>query len=603
MAVTSTWVRKTRLKIDHTKVTGDQSDFPVALVWNGTTGNIPTEVYNNSVYSPLSSGADIRFTSDSAGTTELAFEIVTFTPNATVSSARVEIYVKLPSVSSATDTVFYMHYNVVQVVNDHTTGTLNNQFEYVGSWTQGTWSGNYQGDETWSETTNDYVQIRFTGTQIRLYGRTDPAHGIGLCSIDAGSETEADFYGSSATQVLVYSSITLAYGTHTLKVRLGGTKNAASGGYYVVIDKVEILGNYAPTRIDDHTTGTGTNQFEFVGSWTQQVWSGDYNGDETYSNTNNDYFQVRFNGTKVMLYTRKGPDMGIAAISIDGGSETLVDFYAANYSYQAILYTSGILSFGSHTLKVRVTNTHNAASSNYYIIADKVEAELCYIATDTYGRNAVWSNGFNAVWHMKTVTSVDATGNGYTMAVEGAGSASVVEKDLGTAVSFGDNASVRSVTTSPATFTLSFLKTQPTQSNTAEFSRNVLVWYCNNNDFWWYDGSWQAIVSSGAQTEATSHECVVIDPSTSYERAFRNGTGGGANNTSGAIVYDTAVWEFGSSWTGWYGTLDEIRRSTVRRADTWVSTESNSLIGFTTFIKSYELVTGQENFLLFFGLN
>lgn len=50
--------------------------------------------------------SDIRFTSDSSGTTELPFEIVSFSPSAETA----EIWVKVPTVSYNTDTDFYMWY-------------------------------------------------------------------------------------------------------------------------------------------------------------------------------------------------------------------------------------------------------------------------------------------------------------------------------------------------------------------------------------------------------------------------------------------------------------------------------------------------------------
>jgi len=127
------WSRRCIMTINHTKIpTSDQSDFPVALIWNGSTGNLPEEVYNNSASSPLSSGADIRFSSDIGGTNQLAFEIVTFTPNSTIASARVEIYVKLPTVTTAADTTFYMWWNNPTAV---ASGVI------YGS--QAVWSNNY----------------------------------------------------------------------------------------------------------------------------------------------------------------------------------------------------------------------------------------------------------------------------------------------------------------------------------------------------------------------------------------------------------------------------------------------------------------------------
>lgn len=51
-------------------------------------------------------GSDLRFTTDSAGTTEVPFEIVSLNPSAETC----EIWVKVPTVSYNTDTVFYMWY-------------------------------------------------------------------------------------------------------------------------------------------------------------------------------------------------------------------------------------------------------------------------------------------------------------------------------------------------------------------------------------------------------------------------------------------------------------------------------------------------------------
>lgn len=67
------------------------------------TANFLTDAFNNSD----NGGGDLRFSSDEAGTTQLPCEVViweTGTDNALV-------YVKVPSVTTATDTVFYVWYN------------------------------------------------------------------------------------------------------------------------------------------------------------------------------------------------------------------------------------------------------------------------------------------------------------------------------------------------------------------------------------------------------------------------------------------------------------------------------------------------------------
>ncbi|HEX3044480.1 MAG TPA: hypothetical protein VHY08_06980, partial [Bacillota bacterium] len=127
------------------------------------------------------------------------------------------------------------------------------------------------------------------------------------------------------------------------------------------------------TIVNDNATGTGTNQFEYVQSWSYGSQTGAYNNDNHWSSVTNAYYQVRFNGTQIKIYAAKASNHGIAAVSIDGGAETNVDFYASSRQEQALVYTSPSLAVGAHTLKVRVTGTKNASSSSYPIPADRVD--------------------------------------------------------------------------------------------------------------------------------------------------------------------------------------------------------------------------------------
>ena len=126
-------------------------------------------------------------------------------------------------------------------------------------------------------------------------------------------------------------------------------------------------------RINDNTTGTGTNQFDYASPWGYGSQPGAWADDNHWSGTTNDYVRVRFNGTKVDLYGAKAANHGIAAVSVDGGPETLVDFYRASRLDNLLMWSSPTLSSGAHTLAVRVTGTKNAFSTGVYIPADRVD--------------------------------------------------------------------------------------------------------------------------------------------------------------------------------------------------------------------------------------
>ena len=133
--------------------------------------------------------------------------------------------------------------------------------------------------------------------------------------------------------------------------------------------------------LNDATTGTGTNQFEFGGFWKAGADSRAYQGDEHYSNLAGNYVQVRFSGTQVQLSTTKDPWHGIQAVSIDGGRETRVDLYAPTRANQVYVYTSPLLTDGPHTLKVRVTGAKNANAAGSYIVVDRIDVASSAVAS------------------------------------------------------------------------------------------------------------------------------------------------------------------------------------------------------------------------------
>ncbi len=129
-----------------------------------------------------------------------------------------------------------------------------------------------------------------------------------------------------------------------------------------------------PVSVNDNTTGSGQNQFNYVGSWGYYASQlGAFFNDNHWSGVANDYFQVIFNGARVDLYGARAPNHGIAAISIDGGTETFVDYYAPSRTDKTLIWCSPSLETGTHTLKVRVTGLKNSSSTGYSIPSDRVD--------------------------------------------------------------------------------------------------------------------------------------------------------------------------------------------------------------------------------------
>lgn len=91
------WNFRKKITINHTKVNATQTDFPVLISLSADA---------DLASSSLANGNDILFTS-ADGTTKLDHEIENFT----VSDGKLIAWVRIPSLSSSTDTVLYLYFN------------------------------------------------------------------------------------------------------------------------------------------------------------------------------------------------------------------------------------------------------------------------------------------------------------------------------------------------------------------------------------------------------------------------------------------------------------------------------------------------------------
>jgi subtilisin family serine protease len=135
-----------------------------------------------------------------------------------------------------------------------------------------------------------------------------------------------------------------------------------------------VVSTATPLAVGSGTYDDPSSAFFYSGSgWSHGGCSPNcYQGTNSWNSATNDYITVTFNGTQFQFYGVKDPAHGIGAVSIDGGAETNIDFYAATRAGDQLLWTSPTLTNGIHTFKLRVTGTKNASSSNTFIVPDAV---------------------------------------------------------------------------------------------------------------------------------------------------------------------------------------------------------------------------------------
>jgi len=117
-------------------------------------------------------------------------------------------------------------------------------------------------------------------------------------------------------------------------------------------------------------TPTGTNKTTH--------WSPRYNSNYTlgtalYSNVLNASLTTTFTGSGVdnfEILADKDPYRGQAEVFIDGVSAGTFDCYAPATSYQQVVFRSGVLSAGPHTVTVKVLRAKQAAARDYFVHVD-----------------------------------------------------------------------------------------------------------------------------------------------------------------------------------------------------------------------------------------
>jgi hypothetical protein len=163
----------------------------------------------------------------------------------TAPSAGSRVYLVLSTTKSGsttfTDSVEYLNLgaagSTATTVDDAASAVA-----YNGSWGHANGaSGTYAGTNSYSDTAGDTATLSFTGTGVTLRAVTAPSHGIVGVSIDGGTETQVDLYSASRTgDASVWTSPRLTSGTHTVKVRVTGTKRDAATNDYGTIDRFVI---------------------------------------------------------------------------------------------------------------------------------------------------------------------------------------------------------------------------------------------------------------------------------------------------------------------------------------------------------------------------
>ena len=174
-----------------------------------------------------------------------------------------------------------------------------------------------------------------------------PAHFFGGTT----SETVTSINGVAAFNNLVVT----AAGTYTLTAVDSNNSISSATSFSFTV------GTHTLTSIDDNnannTGGLPQVSYSVPANWVQTPTSApnNFDGTVTTDSTGGDTASVTFNGTLITFYALTSPTAGSAKLFIDQNVPIDINLAAATTSVQPV-FTSPLLSAGSHTILVKVNN-------------------------------------------------------------------------------------------------------------------------------------------------------------------------------------------------------------------------------------------------------
>jgi len=134
---------------------------------------------------------------------------------------------------------------------------LANTVVTTGTWRSRSSQSYTAGQQKQSNTTGSTLSVGFTGRQIAILADNDPYRGIAEVLIDGVSQGEVDLYSDiTRNQVEVFRSGVLAPGSHTITVKVKGTKSVNARATNVTVDRFDVYekpaGSVAPVCAGCH---------------------------------------------------------------------------------------------------------------------------------------------------------------------------------------------------------------------------------------------------------------------------------------------------------------------------------------------------------------
>lgn len=207
---------------------------------------------------------------------------------------------------------------------------------------------------------------------IRLQGLDAPRNFYRYRVTPADQDQEAVVLSPSGPFAVTPSANTLSDSIPAGSVAVFTTYLVAAGDPGIFAD-----GAYAPLPASpiggEVTVWNETNpNITYSGTWPSSSETGAHQGAVKFSSATSSWFEFTFTGTGFRLYGKRDTGSGLANVTIDGNFAGCSDNYGPLIRYQQVIFDSGPLPNGTHTVRVAPNGRQAVGSGGPWVNLDAI---------------------------------------------------------------------------------------------------------------------------------------------------------------------------------------------------------------------------------------
>jgi hypothetical protein len=158
-------------------------------------------------------------------------------------------------------------------------------------------------------------------------------------------------------------------GVHTVLIECTGNKNPNATGANISVDAFDIAGTLLQAPVINRYE-QGDARLAYTGRWTVSSTASASGGSFRFANSPGASVTIPFSGTSLSWLVKMSPVYGVAEVTVDGTAVSTVDLYDAITRYRQIVWDTGKLADGLHTVKIEWTGDSNGAATGTNIGVD-----------------------------------------------------------------------------------------------------------------------------------------------------------------------------------------------------------------------------------------